>query len=147
MIAYDLFLTFVESFILSLFIASVFDLVHERKEIVILTLLFIIETFIFNNVYINNFMLLIFELITALIFLYHHIKKVTFFQIFIICLGIALIIISNIISIFIGSSLFGVSLNMMGTHISFYLFATMLSKVIYAFIILLKWKVKFHFKG
>ena len=128
MIIYDLFLTIVESLILSAFIFANVDLTKQKISGLILAFIFVIETFVFNNIYVNNLLLLVFELVTGLIFIYYYKKDIRFLYVFIICLSIGLIITSNLISLSVCSLLLHVDINSMNTNLLFYFLATILSK-------------------
>lgn len=131
MIIYDLFLTIVESLILSAFIFANVDLIKQKISGLILAFIFVIETFVFNNIYVNNLLLLVFELVTGLIFIYYYKKNIRFLYVFIICLSIGLIITSNLISLSVCSLLLHVDINSMNTNLLFYFLATFLSKIVY----------------
>lgn len=129
MVAYDLFITFVESFILASFIMVVSDLIHKVKLLGTLTLLFTIETTFFNSVYVNNFLLLIVETTTALIILYYCFREIHFFHIFIILLGIGLIMLSNVVSLFLFSTFFVFDISNITKDFLLYISVTSFSKI------------------
>lgn len=129
MLIFDIIITTIESLILSGFILTTFDLFY-KKIFIILTILYITETFIFNNLFVNNFMLLIVELITTLTILYHYKKNITFQYFWVTCIGIGLILISNLISIIIVSIILNAPISSICNDFSFFVIATSLSKII-----------------
>lgn len=140
MVVFDLLITFVESFILAAFIAMAFDLIHNIKPLLLLTALFTIETTFFNTVYLSNFLLLFVETITALLFLYYFCKNIQFFNFFIIFLGIAFIMLSNTLSLYLFSLFFDLNVNNISSNSVLYICVVSLSKVIYFIMCLISLK-------
>lgn len=134
MVAFDIIITTIESLILSGFILATFNLFQEKKAFIFLAVLYIIETFFFNNFLVNNFMLLITELMTTVAILYHYYKKITFMYFLVTCSGIALILISNSLSIMIVSNIMDLPISSISSNTTFFIGATCLSKVINFFL-------------
>lgn len=141
MIVYDFLLTFIESFILSSFIFASVDLNQYKKSGLVLTFIFVVETFVFNNFYVNNLVLLITELITGMIFIFYYKKDIKFIYIFIICLSIGLIIVSNLVALSVVSIILQIGINSLSTNLSFYFLATILSKMVYFLISLVAYRI------
>lgn len=140
MVAFDLLITIIESLILASFIMMALNSIPNSKPIIVLTIIFTIETTFFNSVYINNFLLLLIEISSALIILYFHSRKISFYQIFILLLGVAFILLSNVISIFVFTFFFGLDISHISSNIVLYICVIITSKILNLLMCILAFK-------
>lgn len=131
MVVFNFFITCIESLILSGFIAFTFNLEKYKLSLIILSLIFTIETTFFNSIYINNFILLGIEVATGLIYIHRYKRDIRFIYIFVLCIGVALIMLSNIIAIFFISFIMNVQIININSSLAAYISAVCLSKLLF----------------
>lgn len=130
MILFDTIITFFESFIYSIFLIDTLQLEKNKLFLLVMTGVCFVETNIFNYVFINNYILLVIQTFSVILMCYIFTKKTKVLYFLMAILGIGLILISNVVSLFIISelfSLFGLSVK----SIEFYIVAVCLSKILY----------------
>lgn len=132
MILFDVIVTIIESFIFSFYLICAYDLKKRISNLLVLTFIFFIETFLFNNIWVNNFILFFVELSTIALICFIYFKKIRFENILIAILGIGTILISNLISLFLMTNIFGI-INYKIEGMNFYIVSVILSKIIYIF--------------
>lgn len=130
MILFDVIVTIIESFIFSFYLICAYDLKKRISNLLVLTFIFFIETFLFNNIWVNNFILFFVELSTIALICFIYFKKIRFENILIAILGIGTILISNLISLFLMTNIFGI-INYKIEGMNFYIVSVILSKIIY----------------
>lgn len=130
MILFDVIVTIIESFIFSFYLICAYDLKKRISNLLVLTFIFFIETFLFNNIWVNNFILFFVELSTTALICFIYFKKIRFENILIAILGIGTILISNLISLFLMTNIFGI-INYKIEGMNFYIVSVILSKIIY----------------
>ena len=132
MLLIDIIITIIESYLLSWFIVKALNIDKGNKALITLSILFTLETEFFNDVYVNNVLLLLVEVITTMIILYYDKREFRFSYIITTSYGIGIILVSNIIALLVTTIVFDVSLYVVVDDVTRYTFIVILSKLICA---------------
>lgn len=131
MIVFDFFMTFIEDYILSYYSLKITHTSHKFYHTLLITFICILETFLLNYTFLNNFILLISLIVTqyASIFLIKH--KHNMYHLIVPIMIMTCLSTSNIISLLLTSFLF--QQNVMHISSQNYLFALacIISRLIY----------------
>lgn len=129
---FDMLATIIESFACSLFIIYSLEL-NNKKLLLITTMIFFIEIYVFNNVLYNNVILFIIFIVTGMTICSLYTKQIKIKYIYMSFLGLCIMLLSDITAIFMTTMFFSL-MNLSLSSTEFYIVSVVLSKV---FVVLL----------
>ena len=131
MILFDFVMTVFEDFLITYFIFSYFLEEKKLQKIFILSTICVIETYIFNNYFLNNEFLLILLISTWAISLIIFNKKINLMFFVIPSLLMGLLLVSNILSFYLTSLIFNVKINVISTYTYLTVISILISRIVF----------------
>lgn len=134
MILFDVFMTFIEDFVLSYYSLKISHTPHKFYHILFMTLICMLETFMLTFISVNNLLLQFMLIITLCFFVCILQKKYTIYNIVIPILLMACLIISLIISSIVSCVIFQIPFYNVLNSLYVFLFQCILSRILFIFL-------------
>lgn len=134
MIIFDLIMTLIESFFISVFNSNIFK-IKNISYILLSTICIFIETTFFNDFILNNLLLLILIILTCFFLTVFYKRKVYSYYYLIPSIAIAILLLSNTIALFITSFIYGLDVADVSNSINAIIMLSLLSRVIFGAIL------------
>lgn len=134
MIIFDLIMTLIESFFISVFNSNIFK-IKNISYILLSTICIFIETTFFNDFILNNLLLLILIILTCFFLTVFYKRKVYSYYYLIPSIAMAILLLSNTIALFITSFIYGLEVADVSNSINAIIMLSLLSRVIFGAIL------------
>ena len=134
MIIFDLIMTLIESFFISVFNSNIFK-IKNISYILLSTICIFIETTFFNDFILNNLLLLILIILTCFFLTVFYKRKVYSYYYLIPSIAMAILLLSNTIALFITSFIYGLDVADVSNSINAIIMLSLLSRVIFGAIL------------
>ena len=134
MIIFDLIMTLIESFFISVFNSNIFK-IKNISYILLSTICIFIETSFFNDFILNNLLLLILIILTCFFLTVFYKRKVYSYYYLIPSIAMAILLLSNTIALFITSFIYGLEVADVSNSINAIIMLSLLSRVIFGAIL------------
>ena len=134
MIIFDLIMTLIESFFISVFNSNIFK-IKNISYILLSTICIFIETTFFNDFILNNLLLLILIILTCFFLSVFYKRKVYSYYYLIPSIAMAILLLSNTIALFITSFIYGLDVADVSNSINAIIMLSLLSRVIFGAIL------------
>ena len=131
MILFDFIMTLIEDFTLSFFNYTILDIPHKRRTVIITIIISLIGTYVFNNLILNNFWLLVYLLLVYTGTSIYITKELNLYYFIVPSILIAILLLSNTVSLIIISSFFKVNPIDIGGNNLYIIYLSLLSRVVY----------------
>lgn len=131
MILFDFIITLIEDFTLSFFNYTILDIPHKRRTVIITIIISLIGTYVFNNLILNNFWLLVYLLLVYTGTSIYITKELNLYYFIVPSILIAILLLSNTVSLIIISSFFKVNPIDIGGNNLYIIYLSLLSRVVY----------------
>lgn len=136
MIILDFIATIVEDFCITYFLLSYFN-VKSKAKIIFLTVLSVIETYVCNNIIVDNELLLLSLLLTFVAYFLIEFKKITFLYLFLPIVLMGLLLLSNAISLSLVSFIFDIAMSEVSLSSHYMITGIILSRILFILFIIL----------
>ena len=134
MIIFDLIMTLIESFFISVFNSNIYK-IKNISYILLSTICIFIETTFFNDFILNNLLLLILIILTCFFLTVFYKRKVYSYYYLIPSIAMAILLLSNTIALFITSFIYGLDVADVSNSINAIIMLSLLSRVIFGAIL------------
>lgn len=147
MILFDIIMTLIEDFILSLYSYYVFKL-SKKSYILFLSLILLLETYYFNYTIRNNLLLFLIIILTIFITTIIYTKTINFYYCIVPSVIIIILFLSNTIALYITSMIFNTTIISLTTLSSAVIYISIISRIIFIIVthIFYKYFKKVDFK-
>ena len=132
-------MTIIESFFIAFFNNKIFN-VKKVSYIILLTIFICIETVAFNNFITNNLVLLVLIILTCFFMTVFYKKKIYSYYYLIPSIAIAILLLSNTVSLFITALIFGLDVINVSDSINAIIMLSLLSRFIFGIVLLIFYK-------
>lgn len=134
MIIFDLIMTLIESFFISVFNSNIFK-IKNVSYILLSTICIFIETTFFNDFILNNLLLLLLIILTCFFLTVFYKRKVYSYYYLIPSIAIAILLLSNTVALFITSFIYGLDVADVSNLNNAIIMLSLLSRVIFGAIL------------